>query len=124
MSKYKAFNIIWLLNKVKKITAGVDKKANPELTLHEYTMDLFTMRQGHTDAYEECLNRFKSRLQNMEMAGGKNLLYSPQLTKQKLNDSSEDEVNAEKERFRSMCFLIRSGKTRYGELPEHVKKGA
>ena len=124
MSKYKAFNIIWLLNKVKKITAGVDKKANPELTLHEYTMDLFTMRQVHTDAYEEYLNRFKSRLQNMEMAGGKNLLYSPQLTKQKLNDSSEDEVNAEKERFRSMCFLIRSGKTRYGELPEHVKKGA
>ena len=94
MSKYKAFNIIWLLNKVKKITAGVDKKANPELTLHEYTMDLFTMRQVQTDAYEEYLNRFKSRLQNMEMAGGKNLLYSPQLTKQKLNDSSEDEVNA------------------------------
>ena len=40
-----------------------------------------------------------------------------------LNDESEYKINTEKERFRAMCFLLHSDKTRYGELLEDLKKG-
>ena len=79
ISKSKVFGVIWLLKKAKKITAGVDTKANPALTLHEHMMAFFTMRQEWTEADDENRSRFNSRPQNMEMAGGENLLCSPQL---------------------------------------------
>ena len=44
--KSKVFDVIWLLNKSKNIKAGIDTKSNPELTLHEHMIYLFTMRQG------------------------------------------------------------------------------
>ena len=47
-SKNKVFDVILLLNKVNKITAVIDTKVNPALTLHEQMMALFTMRQGIT----------------------------------------------------------------------------
>ena len=50
ISKYKIIDIIWLINKAKKTTAGVDTKANSELTLHENMMSLFTMRQVQTES--------------------------------------------------------------------------
>ena len=59
----------------------------------------------------------------MEMARGEHLLCIPQPMEKTLNDASEDEVNAEKERFRDKCFLLHSDKTRYGELLEDLKKG-
>ena len=53
---------MWLLKKVKKIIAGVYTKANITLTLHAHMMELFTMRQGRTEADYYYLNRFNSRL--------------------------------------------------------------
>ena len=54
-----------MIKKVKEITAGIDTKANPALTLHEHMMELFTMRQGQTEADNDYLNRFLCRLHNM-----------------------------------------------------------
>ena len=52
----------------------------------------------------------------MEMSGGEHLLYSPQIMDKPLNHLFEYDVNVEKERFRAICFLLQSDKTRYGEL--------
>ena len=62
ISKYRVFDAIWLLKKVKKITSGVYTKANNTLTLHAHTMELFNMRQGRTEADYYYLNMFNSRL--------------------------------------------------------------
>ena len=97
-----------MLNKVKKITAGVDTKMNPALTLHEQIMSFFTIKQGRMEADDDYLNRFDSGIKNTEMAGGEYLLCIPQLTVKKLNDTSEYEVNAEKERFRAKYLFLRS----------------
>ena len=42
--------------------------------------------------------------------------------KKTLNDESKDEVNTYKQRFRDVCFLLRSGKTCFGEELEDLKK--
>ena len=57
----------------------------------------------------------------MEISGGENLSCIPQLIK-KLNAESEDDVNTEKERFKAMCFLLRSYEKCYSELIEDLKK--
>ena len=46
ISKYKVFNVIWMLKKVQNITAGVYTKSKPTLNLHEKMMELFNMIKG------------------------------------------------------------------------------
>ena len=58
----------------------------------------------------------------MKMARGENLLCSPKLIENTLNDASEADVNMEKERLRDMFFLHRSDKTGYGEMLEDLNK--
>ena len=82
---------MWLLNKVNNITAGVNTKANPVITLNEHMVAFFTMIQGRKAADDENLNTFNSRLQNMEMDGGAHLLCRPQPMEKTLNDSYEDD---------------------------------
>ena len=53
MSKYNIFDVIWMLNKVKKVTVTLEKNANPALTLHEDAMDFFTIRQVRTEAADD-----------------------------------------------------------------------
>jgi len=56
--------------KIKKISAGVDIKENPALSLHEQLIHFY-------DA--TSLSRFNSRMKSLEMAGGEHLFCSPQL---------------------------------------------
>ena len=41
------YDVIWLLTSLKKITSGVDVKANVRVTLFDAIQTLFSMRQGH-----------------------------------------------------------------------------
>jgi len=34
-----------------------------------------------------------------------------------------DEINTKKEHFKTMCFILQSDETRYGELLDDMKKG-
>ena len=44
--KLSDFDTLWLLQKIKKTTVGVDKRANPYLTLHEKMIIFLTTNQG------------------------------------------------------------------------------
>ena len=52
-----------MFNKVNTITAGLDTKDNPALTLHEQIMAFFTMIQVRKEADDDYLNRFNLRLE-------------------------------------------------------------
>ena len=79
-------------------------------------MEFFTIRQGFIEEYYDYLNSFNSRLKNMEMGGIEHLFCSPQPIEKTLNDSYEVEVNAKKDKFRVIFFLLWSEKTCYGKL--------
>ena len=68
------FDTLWLSKNIKKTTAGVDTKANPALTLHEQILIFMTMIQGQSDTDNNYLNKFSSRLENMILAGGRQIL--------------------------------------------------
>ena len=120
-SKSRQFDTLWLLNKTKKVTAGVDTKANPALSLHEQLITFFTTRQGQSESDDDYLNRFNARLQNLELAGGKHMMYSPELIG--IENPSGEEIKQERERFKAMCFILRADEGRYGELLDELKKG-
>jgi len=87
-------------------------KANPALTLHEQIMTLFNPRQDINKSDDDYLVRFNSRFRNLEMAGD-HLICSPQLLKKKIHQANDDEIAKETERFKAMCFLLRSDEVKY-----------
>ena len=109
--------------KIKIITGGVNSKANPVLSLHEQILSFFTMRQGITESDNEYLTRFNSRHKTLELAGGGHIFCSSEILGKTIHDATDMEMKIEKERFLAMCFLMRSDKSRYGELIEDLKKG-
>ena len=40
-----------------------------------------------------------------------------------IEDGSEEDVETEREKFKALCFLLRSDESRYGELQNEIKKG-
>ena len=48
------------MEELKKITAGVDIKANPRLSLIEHIVSFVTMRQGTAETNDDYLERFNS----------------------------------------------------------------
>ena len=69
------------------------------------------------------MNKFNSKLENMILAGGGNILCSPQILGIDMVSCTPMEINAEKERFKAMCFILRAGEIRYGDLLEELRKG-
>ena len=117
------FDIVWLLNKVKTISARVDSTANPLLTLHEQMLLFFNTKQGENEPEDCYLTRFNSRLKNMELTGGAHFLCSPQLLGKTMTEASTEEVEEEREKFKAMCFILRADESLYGDLLDDLKSG-
>ena len=99
------FDTLWLLKKIKKTTAGMDMKENPALTLHEQMLIFMTTRQGQSESDDDYLNKFNSRLENTILAGGGHILCSPKIIGKDMAYCTTVEIDAEKERFKAMCFI-------------------
>jgi len=104
--KSKNFDSLWLLKIIKKIMAGIDTKANLVLTLHEQLLVFFTTKQGQNELDDNYLNHFDSHLKNLELAGREHLFCSSQILRKDLSTASDDEINAKKECFKAMCFIL------------------
>ena len=75
-NKSSDFDTLWLLQK-KKTTAGVDKKPNPSLNLHEQIIIFLVTKQGQKESEDKYLSGINSHLENMNMARGTHILCSP-----------------------------------------------
>ena len=69
------------------------------------------------------MKKFNSKLENMILAGGGDILCSPQILGIDMVSCTPMEINAEKERFKAMCFILRTDEFRYSELLEELRKG-
>ena len=91
-------------------------KANPYLTLHDKMIIFLTKNQGHTESDYEYLSRFNSRLENMNLTGDAHVLCSPQIIAKELSQCNTTGINAEKDIFKAICFILREDKSRYVDL--------
>ena len=73
------------------------------------------MKQGETESSVNYMKRFRINLDTLIAAGGKYVLYCPELVE--MNDKTnitEDEKKLEENRFKAIVFLKRSDPVRYG----------
>ena len=62
--KSKDYNFLWIMEELKKTTAGVDIKTNRRLYLIEHLILLVTLRQVPNEMNDEYLDRFNARIKN------------------------------------------------------------
>ena len=94
---------------VKAITSGLHTKVNLRVSLHSVLMNFVVMRQYSDESNDAYLTRFKSIIETLKIAGGEHVLVSPKLMLKTIDMASSSEINAEKERFLEICFILRSG---------------
>ena len=123
VEKSNKFDTLWLLEKLKKVTAGVDAKANPVSVIHEQILSFLNLRQGQNELEDEYLARFNAKQKSLEMVGGDHIFVSPKILGAKIHEATEENIRKEKERFLAMCFFMRADPNLYSELHEDLKKG-
>ena len=64
---------LWLLKKIKVLSAGVDSQVNKVLTYHEKLMDLSKIHQGPIESLDDYRTRFTAAVMTVEMTGGESV---------------------------------------------------
>ena len=76
-NKSRENDVIWLLEELQKLTAGIDVKANKRDNMIEAMICFLTMRQGNSESNDDFLRHFNSNLQTLQFTGGSHILCSP-----------------------------------------------
>ena len=74
--KHDRKDVIWLLGRIKLITAGLDSKMNKYDNVYEVVMAFLTMRQGETESNSDYLIRFKSNAETVRIMCGADFFVS------------------------------------------------
>ena len=64
------------------------------------------MNQGTNESNDHFLDRFKSNLAALDLAGGGHIFVSPTITGEKIEDMSESEITEETERSHATLLLL------------------
>ena len=81
------------------------------------------MNQGTNEANDHFLDRFKSNLAALDLAGGGHIFVSPITTGEKIEDMSEKEIMEETERSHATLLLLCSDNNQYGDLAASLNSG-
>ena len=73
---------------------------------------------GKMETNNNCLTRFTTRLQNIEIPGGEQIMCSPQFLGKYLTSATLGEITVETECFKEICFIQWADENLYGELLE------
>ena len=118
-------DVLWLMEKLKKLTAGLDNKSNKRCNLFDALYALVTMKQGDTESDVGYMKRFRVNIDTLVSAGGKHILCSPELAEaQDQNDIKDDERKKEESRFKAIIFLKRSDPGRYADFLLELQNNA
>jgi hypothetical protein len=113
---------VWLLTQLKKITSGIDVKADPLSTYCNAVSTLFSMRQGANEANDVYLRRFNHNVLTLELASGGCAIVPDGISGHPTNNDN-DKVTL-RESVKAMLLLKRSDDARYYELKKRLEEGA
>ena len=68
--KSTSHDLVWMLKQIKKITSGIDVKANPYMTLVDALLSLLNMRQQSSESNDHYVERFNANVQTLNLAKG------------------------------------------------------
>ena len=116
-----SFDCIWLLSKVKLISAGVDSKGNKHCNLIQALTDFCNVRQGQSESNDSFRKRIDSAALTLMLAGGTNALCSFDLI-EALDPMAptHDEIEKEIEKIKAIMMILRADGNRYLGLQESL----
>ena len=116
-----SFDCIWILQKSKLVSAGVDGKANKHYTFVLALSNFCSLQQGPTESNDSFRKRVDSAALTLGLAGGSHVLCSPDLivTEDESNVTAK-EIEIEVEKVKAMVMLLKSDPARYGTLHEDL----
>jgi len=115
------YDALWLLKKLKVLTAGVDQKDNPAYTIHEQMLYFFNIKQGQGESDNNYLVRFNACARVLEMSGGENMFISEKVLGKTVASASDDKIAKAKKKIRAMCFIQQADEARYRVLLEELQ---
>ena len=105
--KNNALDCLWLLNQLRLVTAGIDKKQDLACNIFKTVRTIYTLKQYQNESFEEYYQMFQSLLNTSQMLGANVSSHQGMLpmghscTKQ--NNESKKEVQ---NKYKSMVFLM------------------
>ena len=116
---------IWLMNRLKKLTVGIDDFQNELVSAHDALARIYRMWQRPLETNDQYIERFKEYWATSEAAAGVNCLV-PNITKTsgKYSSMTKEEWT---EATKAMYFFLHADKIRFGdkirEIQENVVLG-
>ena len=109
----KVFDYVWILEKVKMVVSGLDTKINLRVSLHDAIFNYVSIKQQSYETNDAYLTKFKSMVETLKIAGGDHILVSSTMLKMKISDATKQQINAEREMFMAVSFILRSDNNRF-----------
>ena len=119
----KTSDALWLLKKVKVISAGIDSRVNRIYTYHDKLTDMILLKQEALESIDDYRARFVAIVKTLEMTGGIDVFY-PYKEECK---GSDGKINATlvadmREKVMGMFFIQHADKIRFGFLIGKLKE--
>ena len=123
-NKSSTSDVIWLLDELKKATAGVNSKGNPRMNMQDAITALYHMRQGPHESNKHCMDRFKSNITAIELTKGDHIFFSSGLTGNERATATVESIHIEEENNKALLLLHNADEHRYKGLIEDLQKSA
>ena len=116
--KSESFDIKWLMDEIRKASAGLDRTSNEVVQWETAMMTLLNMRQYNQESNQAYLRRFKENVATLELSGGDQVLYSSKITGESYEAASETTKAEVREKVLAVLFMRRACRSRYGRKIE------
>jgi hypothetical protein len=87
IEKDEKFDVLWLLQKLKEITSGLDVKSNKRSNLHDALLAFVKTEQHSGESDDDYMKRFKASVETLISAGGRHILCSPEIMEKKSKEA-------------------------------------
>ena len=115
------FNCVWILEKIKLVSSGIDSKSNKHANLIKALTGLCNIKQGATESNDSFRKRVDSAAVTLQLAGGDHVMCSPILIESVSKESfTPKEIAAEQDKFKAMLMVLRADPGRFGALQESL----
>ena len=84
--------MVWLLQKLKKATSGINDMANAYITMYNIISTLYCMMQGEQETKKHYFSRSKSNIAAVELTGGE-YFFVPNLISSRIYNNSHRQRN-------------------------------
>ena len=118
-------DVLWLTNKLRILTSGVDEEADAVDVYFQALFDWTHIRQQENESEDTYQKRLNTATQNLILAGGEDVLYPRKLLDTSVIDKdkpTKDEKDKLIDKVRAMHLLCRSDNRKHGSLISELRK--